>query len=231
MAKKTGKIDKELELFRKQAEKYTQSLTQTKDQKEKQESATKTQQYFEVDQNVRDLVNGHLSKIPTIPNLDLAMYASALNMYLRGVSQNKIVEYTGCGAHTLKSWIKEGWDDMRERLFSRVTMDIFEQIQSEEVKHSKEMIRKLRPITNRLSSRALAAADSPSLDAKDILTQAREYIRLTGQFSGELQDNKNITVGANQVWAAVMDKVSDKRAGELKQELPDEITAEVKLIE
>lgn len=230
MPKKTGKQDKELELFRKQAAKYTASLAKNQNSEEKA-TKTKNEQYFEVDQAVRDLVNDHLSDLPTIPNLDVAMYATALNMYLRGVSQNKIVQYVGCPANTIKTWSKQGWDDLRERLFSRVSLDIFEQIQSEEVKHSKEMIKKLRPITNRLSTRALAAADSPSLDAKDILTQAREYIRLTGQFSGELQENKNISVGPNQVWTAVMDKVSGKDVDRIKEELPEELTAEVKLIE
>lgn len=196
-------------------------------------SKTKEQLYFDAEEGVASFVNQHLAtEMPRIPNLDIASYATCLNMYLRGLPRSKIAEYTGISAEgTLKTWAQNSnWDELRERLFSRVTLDIFEQITSEEVKHSKELLKKIRPITNRLSVRALAAADSAKLDAKDILTQAREFIRLQGQFTGELQDNKNVSVGPNEVFTAIMNKVNGKTAIEIEAEVPEDLKIEPKLL-
>lgn len=198
---------------------------------EKPSKDNPTAGYFKADREIKKVVNDHVSQtVKTIPNLDIAMYAACLNLYLRGLSQASICEHTGCAKRTLSVWVQQGWVDLREKLFTNITVDIFQQIQAEEVRHSKLLIKKLKPITNKLSARALIAADDKNLTAKDVLTQAREFIRLTGQFTGELVDNKNVSVGPNQIFTDVMEKINKTHVKEAEDAIPLELKEEPKLL-
>lgn len=143
----------------------------------------------------------------TVPQKDMEAYNAALVMFMRGVPSSEISRITDIANATIKNWAsKEDWDGMRLEIRKTIREEIVKKTLNTERRRVERMVDIIDPLLSDLCEKALEhSQDRDGITGKDYIKYALDAIRLKAQLSGEITEKKELSVGPNDAFRAIMD--------------------------
>lgn len=132
-------------------------------------------------------------------------WCDAFAMYCCGSSRKAIAKKFGIDEKTVGGWCSsQNWDDLKKKMIAKVQGQVADNLGEKMANQTTKMLDLLMPVVNELGQQAKTVVNSRGLDDKEIMKFFHDFAKLTGQFSGEFSENKNITIGSNDVYEKLM---------------------------
>jgi len=161
---------------------------------------------------------------------DVRVYLNSFILYLNGVTNKEIGKRSEIDVKTLRGWIKEdGWAEMKKNIQIEACQEIAEEVKTQYIDKGKEIKEYLLPVTFKLGEMAKEVLHKKNeLEDKDILKLFHDFSKLAGQFTGELSEKQDVSIGPNAAYEKILGLSGDEFSA---KEIDPALLAAPKLIE
>ena len=151
-------------------------------------------------------------------------------MFCCGESRASIAKKLGVADKTVGVWADtQDWDVLKKKTIAKVQGRVAENLGEKMTENTTKMLDLLMPVVNELGKQAKTVVEHRGLEDKEIMKFFHDFAKLTGQFSGEFAENKNVTIGTNDVYEKIMSMGTEPNTD--KEGFKAELMEEPKLIE